>query len=303
MLDTPVVLVVFNRAETTRRVLAQIRAARPRQLFIVADGPRANRPDDAERCAAVRALIDGEIDWACDVRRNVAESNLGCARRVSSGLDWVFSHVEEAIILEDDCLPDETFFPFCAELLGRYREKQRVAQIAGCSFQKSGLLEGPSYYFSRYPHCWGWATWRRAWQYYDYGMQSWRSSRGESWLAGQFEHVSERQFWVERLDATARNQIDSWAYRWTSAVWARGDLSVLPYQNLVVNIGFGGDATHPQTLSEAATPPVVPLAFPLVHPVSINRDVTADEYTSRLLFQPASRATRLRRRIRKIIFR
>lgn len=156
-LKTPVAFLIFNRPDTTRRVFAEIAKARPPKLLVVADGPRADHPDDVEKCAAVRAIIDG-IDWDCKVLTNYSDINLGCKRRVSSGLDWVFDTVEEAIILEDDCLPHPAFFRFCEEMLNKYRDDKRIAMISGDNFQFGRKRTEYSYYFSRYPHIWGWAS-------------------------------------------------------------------------------------------------------------------------------------------------
>jgi hypothetical protein len=299
MRDVAVVFLVFNRPEPTQRVWARIREAQPRRLFVVADGPRPDQPGDADRCAAVRRIVE-QVDWPCTVEREYAATNLGCARRVSSGLDWVFTRTDEAIILEDDCVPDPTFFPFCAELLERYRNEPRVAQIAGCTFH-GGSGDGPaSYYFSRYPHCWGWATWRRAWQLYDHAMPAWSATREPDWLAPSVPDPAERRVWAERFAATASGRVDSWAYRWTWAVWRQGCLSVLPYRNLVSNIGFDGSATHTRKSNPQAALPVSSMRFPLVHPGSITRDAAADERTSHRVFRPPSLAARVGRRLRKI---
>lgn len=299
MLETPVVLLVFNRPEETRRVLDQVRRAQPRRVLVVADGPRANRPDDAQHCAQVREVIAQGLDWSCEVSSAYADRNMGCGRRVSSGLDWVFRQVESAIILEDDCVPDESFFPFVVEMLARYRDDQRVAQIAGCSFQPVGLPHRASYFFSRYPHCWGWATWRDRWQWYDHAMGDWRKT-GRMHRLPLIEHRGERESWAAQFDAVAGDRIDTWDYRWTWAVWQRRALSVTPYENLVTNIGFGPAATHTQTVAPGAALPLARMTFPLIHPATVERDAAADDRTSRLLFRPPTKLTKLRHRIARL---
>ncbi len=117
VLHTPVALVVYNRPERTARVFEAVRQARPSHLFVIADGPHPSRQGDTERCAAVRAIVE-QVDWPCQVARDYADTNLGLKRRVEGGLSWLFGCVEEAIILEDDCLPHPCFFSFCQELLG-----------------------------------------------------------------------------------------------------------------------------------------------------------------------------------------
>ncbi|OUC08639.1 hemolytic protein HlpA-like protein, partial [Litorilinea aerophila] len=165
-MQTPVIFLIFNRPDTTAQVFAEIAKARPRRLLVVADGPRPHRPDDVEKCSATRAVIE-RVDWPCEVSCDFAEENLGGRRRISSGLTWAFSQVEAAIVLEDDCLPHPTFFPFCEELLNRYCHDERIMAITGDNFQFGRSRTKYSYYFSRYFHSWGWATWRRAWQHYD----------------------------------------------------------------------------------------------------------------------------------------
>ncbi len=169
-LTTPVALVVFNRPDVTRLVVEAVRQAKPPILLVVADGPR--RPDEVARCDEVRAIVLDAVDWECDVRTNFADANLGCRRRVSSGLDWVFDEVPEAIVLEDDCLPVPSFFTYCDALLDRYRDDERVMHIGGMQLSPTGRCSA-SYRFSRFTHVWGWATWRRAWQHYDVAMGGW----------------------------------------------------------------------------------------------------------------------------------
>jgi hypothetical protein len=298
-----VALFIFNRPDCTRRVLDVVRQARPHELFVIADGPRAMVMSDRAKCAEAREVIERGIDWPCDLKRAFANENLGCARRVASGLDWVFSQVDKVILLEDDCVPDPTFFRFCDELLERYRDEPRIAQIAGCSFQSARPPAGPSYYFSRYPHCWGWATWRRAWRHYDPTMQNWGTERGRDWLERQLEKPAERRLWAGAFDAVENGRADSWAYRWTMTVWKRDWLSILPYQNLVSNIGFGREATHTRRPNPAAARPLTAMPFPLVHPDTIARDALADDYTSELLFTPPTWRGRLRRGLQRIFSR
>jgi len=301
-LTTPVVFLVFNRPDCTARSLAAIRAARPIRLHVVADGPRADRPADAALCAEVRALVERGVDWTCEVIRDYAPSNLGLARRVSSGLDAVFARETEAIILEDDCVADPSFFRFASELLARYRDEPRVAQIAGCTFQEPGEGGAASYYFSRYPHCWGWATWRRAWKHYDHGMSAWRETQGREWLSKWIPDPVERGAWVHNFEATANGRIDSWAYRWTLALWQEGALSIVPDRNLVSNIGFGSGATHTREAGSLGARPLSPMPFPLVHPHALVRDGAADERTSRRVFLRPPLVRRLLRRVRRIFF-
>ncbi len=299
-MKTAVAFVIFKRPEETRRVFSAIREARPPALFIIADGPRPGRPEEAGKCQEVRRLVEAGVDWPCELVRVYADENLGCARRVSSGLNEVFRRVEEAIILEDDCLPDSTFFPFCEELLARYREDARVAQIAGCSYQDPACIPGtPSYHFSRYSHCWGWATWRRAWEHYDHDMKAWHDIALRRRLYRTIRHPDERRYWRWNFRNTAGGGTDSWAYRWTFAVFKDNQVCVNPYRNLVSNIGFGAEATHTNEAGHpAAARPLAPMPFPLSHPQDGSRDETADAHTGAMMFRRVSWGRAFGQRVR-----
>lgn len=284
-LTTPVVLLIFNRPDTTARVFAEIAKAKPKQLFVVADGPRPDRPDDAEKCAAVRAIVE-QVDWDCNVYTNYAPENLGLRRRVASGLDWAFQQVEEAMILEDDCAPDPTFFRFCQELLARYREDERIMVVSGNNFQYGRRRTPYSYYFSRYNHCWGWATWRRAWRLYDDEMRDWPEVRRNEQLRAVLEKDDAVRYWTRIFDRTYAGEYNSWAYRWTYSCWCHSGLTTLPAVNLVSNIGFGPLATHTRNSSRELALPTTSMEFPLQHPTRLMRQVDADAFSQRHHFRP-----------------
>lgn len=282
-LNTPVSLLIFNRPETTARLFEQIRRARPPRLLIVADGPRAGQAGEGERCRVARSVVE-RVDWPCEVLTNYSEVNMCCKRRVSSGLDWVFDAVPEAIVLEDDCLPHPSFFRFCEELLGRHRDDKHVMHISGDNFQFGRRRQRASYYFSRYPHVWGWASWRRAWRHYDAEMTEWTTARDKSAYLDQFTDPSERAFWEETWDRVAAGKIDTWDYQWAFACMARRGLSIMPSTNLISNMGFGEGALHTTSESELANLPVAEVGFPLRHPGSLATDAEADAHTARLFF-------------------
>lgn len=291
-LETPVAFIVFNRPHTTRVVFEEIRKVRPQRLLVVADGPRPEKAGEEERCREVRSIIEG-VDWDCQVETNYAEKNLGCGLRVRSGIDWVFEQVEEAIILEDDCLPHPSFFPFCRELLERYRNDPRVAQIGGVNFQFGRAGSPYSYYFSRYNHIWGWASWRRAWQLHDHGMSYWPEYRDRGALRGLLSGKGEVSYWTDVLDRVHSGEIDTWDCQWTFSCWRHGLLTVLPSVNLVSNIGFGPGATHTPVPNRFAAVPTKAVLFPLVHPPAIEADAAADRYTGNTMFQPYTALRRL----------
>ena len=237
--DVPVAFFIFNRPALTQAVFDQIRSFAPTTLLVIADGPR----DESEKhlCEEVRGIIK-QVDWPCRVLQNFSNENLGCKKRMSSGLQWVFEQVEEAIILEDDCLPDPTFFSFCSHLLHCYRDDPRVMHISGSCFLMQPCTE-QSYWFSRHSDIWGWATWRRAFRHYDVSMSSWP-------VGGKLRHSLiwrnpvERQYWTKKFDDTHAGKIDTWDYQWHWNVYERNGRVIVPRTNLVTNLGFGAFATH-----------------------------------------------------------
>jgi hypothetical protein len=271
-MDAPVLLLVFNRPDCTARTLAAIRQARPKKLFVVADSPRADRPDEAEKCRAVRDLIENGVDWPCEVERNYAEENMGCALRVSSGITWAFSRAEKLIILEDDILPDASFFPFCDELLIKYADDRRIAQINGCTRFFSDFETDTSYVFSRWAPIWGWASWRRAWSAYDLRMASWPAFRDSGGMKRATRSPAEFTLRTKLFeDLYQAPHPHTWDYQWSYSVMSRGLLAAMPRVNLIENIGFTPEGTHyaPGSSFGLVTHS---LPFPLVHPRKVALD-------------------------------
>lgn len=276
MSTPPVLFFVFNRLDTTARVFEQIAAARPATLLVVADGPRADKPDDAARCGAVRELVSHPT-WNCDLRLDFAPSNLGFNRRISSGLAWAFSQFEEVIILEDDCLPDPTFFPFCAELLERHRLDERIMMITGCNFQFGRTRGDASYYFSHGVGTWGWASWRRAFRHFDPAMSLWPRERDGKLLQGIWPIESVVDYWRARFDEAFRREVDAWDYQWAFAMWRKRGLQAASNVNLIQYIGCLPDTAHTtDPHSPFCNVPISPMTFPLRHPANVERDLTAD---------------------------
>lgn len=276
-LQTPVLFLVFNRPDTTLRVFEAIRQAKPPRLYVAADGPRVGRAGEAERVAKVREIATA-VDWPCEVITLFRDKNLGCKYAVSSAINWFFEKEKQGIILEDDCLPQPDFFPFCEALLDRYVSDERVSVITGDNFQGGKRRGDGSYYFSRYNHVWGWASWRRAWQVYDRDLTFWPEWKDSDSWRNEFPDRVERRYWGRIFNRMYAQQIDTWDYPWTASVWYRGGLTVTPNVNLVSNIGFGTDSTHTTSadspLAEMSTSPI----GGLVHPVNIAQDLAADRY-------------------------
>jgi hypothetical protein len=276
-LRTPIVLLCFNRPAKTQAVMQTIRAARPHRLYVVADGARASVAGEAENCEAVRRIAT-DVDWPCEVLTDFAAQNLGCYRRVSSGLSWAFGQSEELIILEDDCLAQPDFFAFCDELLARYRDDERIFAISGDNFQKGPPRTQDSYYFSRIFHCWGWASWRRSWQSVDLEMTQWPRLREDGWLDDAFADRGLVDYFTRAFDETYHGRNSSWAYRASFSSLVQGRINILPNVNLVRNIGLDGDATHTagqEHMERAAGT----MEFPLRHPASFIADRRADGAT------------------------
>jgi len=301
-LKTPVAFFIFNRPDTTARVFEAIRRAAPARLLIVADGPRPERVGEAERCAAAREVVS-RVDWPCEVSTDFSDENLGCRRRVTSGLDWVFRSVEEAIILEDDCLPEQSFFRFCQELLERYRSEERIMMISGDNFLSGEGTRRDSYYFSRYPHIWGWATWRRVWERYDPDMKLWPKVRGDGWVERLFPQRRLARYWREAFAAVHSGALDTWDHQFTFCCLMQDGLCIMPEANLVSNLGFGADATHTKAACRLAELPTEPIGFPLRHPSRIERDVPADRATEKEQHNPVDLLQKLRLLVRQISVR
>jgi hypothetical protein len=283
-LTTPIAFIIFNRPDTTERVFAEIAKARPTKLLVVADGARVNKVGEADKVTATRAIIE-RVDWDCEVLTNFSDINLGCKHRVSSGIDWVFSQVEEAIVLEDDCLPDPTFFRFCQEMLERYKHDQRIGMISGDNFQFGARRNNDSYYFSKYVHIWGWATWRDRWQdSYDVELKKWPVIKEGNWLVDILGNVKEASIWGQTFDKMYQGKVDTWDYQWVFANWVEGRVNVMPNVNLISNIGFGVDATHTVSDSYLANLPVDRMIFPISHPVGIFINLQADMFSSQQFF-------------------
>jgi len=286
MSDTPapILFCIFNHPELTAQVFETIRARQPQKLFIASDGPRNLNPNDDAKVEAARQIV-GKVDWDCDVKTRFLSKNLGCKHAMSSAISWAFEETEKLIILEDDCLPNASFYGYCDSLLERYRDEESVMMVSGNNFQCSRRSDA-SYYFSRWTHIWGWATWKRAWQHFDVDVSSWPELKRTKQLRSVFKDPVEYAHWSRTLDSQHAGKIDTWDFPWAYAVWANNGLSILPERNLVTNIGFGSDATHTtDPESKLAGIPACDLGQ-LLHPINIKINEEADRYTWRSIFLP-----------------
>lgn len=281
-----ILLLVFNRPYTTLKVFETIRAARPPRLYLAADGPRQEKIGELQLCQEVRNIVT-QVDWPCEVFTLFRSENLGCKKAVSQAIDWFFEHEEEGIILEDDVLPLPSFFTYCDELLVYYRDNPNIAMIGGANFVAPYLSIEDSYFFSKYSYIWGWASWRRAWQYYDADMQDWPSWKDQKLLRKLADNnILFERYWRIQFDLTYQDKINTWDYQWMFICWKMGFLTVLPKTNLITNIGYDDNATHtigdtPEFILQASPQA---LAFPLKHPQHILRNTQADKLINKIVY-------------------
>ena len=294
MSKLPILFLIFNRPETTRRVFAAIRAYRPERLFIAADGPRSDRQGEAEMCRLAREAAL-RIDWQCEVTTRFLDANLGCRKAVSSAVDWFFSQVDEGAILEDDCLPCPGFFRFAEAMLEHFRDDEHVMHVSGVNFQDGARRGAADGFFSTIPHIWGWASWKRAWKHYDVDMKDYPELRGSGELAARLPG-SRYLKWVllRMMEQTYRRSpyFNTWDVQWHYALAKRGGLAVAPNVNLVSNIG--GSGTHHVEnslcgmpfgeLAEDPTPPGPPEIADTAADLHTLKKIYAGNWRSRLRY-------------------
>ena len=274
--DVPVLLLTWRRLNTTRLLIEALRPLAPTQLYVASDGPR--NAAESVQVQATRELIAREVDWPCVLETRYVDYTQGCQLGPSSAISWFFDQEEEGIVLEDDCIPHPDFFSFCQTLLERYRFDTRIWCISGDNFQDGHWRGEASYYFSRYNHCWGWASWRRCWRHYAQHAEIWQTvSASPSLQQAMFEDPLERRYWIEIWAKLFDQGVpDSWAYRWSLVCMANSGLTALPNRNLVTNIGFGEEATH--TAGQEVSVALEGLSR-LKHPLLACRDAQADAYS------------------------
>lgn len=241
--DTPILFIIFNRPDTTQIVFEQIRKIKPQTLYVFADGPRKNRIGEEEKCKLAREIIQS-VDWECNIRKIYNEENLGCKKAVSNAITWFFENEEQGIILEDDVVPNKSFFNFTSTLLEHYRYNSKVMHISGNNFLGNKTIVDSSYYFSIYPHIWGWATWRRAWKFFDRDIKDFPAYKSKNLIQRTINNSREIKYWMKKFEKVYNNQIDTWDYQWLYTIWKNEGVCITPKHNLVTNIGFRADATH-----------------------------------------------------------
>ncbi|HZY78728.1 MAG TPA: nucleotide-diphospho-sugar transferase [Cyclobacteriaceae bacterium] len=304
--ETPAILLIaFNRPETTQRVFEAIRKARPARLYVAADGHRPDRPDEKRRCEEVRKIIT-DVDWPCELKTFFRNENNGCGAQVTASIGWFFEHETEGIILEDDCLPSPSFFQYCGDLLERYRDDTRVMMIGGNNLENKEEREREySYTFSKLTYIWGWATWRRAWKLHDFYMPLFREIDAKRYLLPVYDSIYERdlfQYVFGKMytgddQNTSRRNI--WDYQWQFACRINSGLVIVPSVNLVSNIGFGEFATSVSSDGPGNNLKCEELDFPLIHPEFVMVDQARERRTFELCH--TSRKSRLKSRIKSYV--
>lgn len=278
-MDTPVLFLVFNRPEQTKRVFETIKKAKPKQLFIAADGPRLDKENEDQVCENLRNWLLNNIDWDCDLQTRFQDKNMGCGKHVSSAISWFFENVEDGIILEDDCLPNITFFGYCKELLTKYKTDKTVYQIAGSNWQQGKTYGNGDYFFSAFSSVWGWATWRDRWS--DYTFQGFQEKFDRQRTIDELSRVckndAELQYHLSCFQKTANGEIDTWDYQWRHCMIMHHGLNTVPNVNLISNIGHGDDATHTMSSDHwRADLQTEEINLPLEHPNNVEQDKIAD---------------------------
>ncbi len=275
----PILFLIFNRPDTTFEVFNSIKKAKPKQLFIASDGPRNNKLGEKEIVVDLREKIISKIDWPCEVKTLFKEENLGCGKSVSSAISWFFSNVTEGVIIEDDCVPNQDFYPYMSELLNKYRDDKSVKFIGGSNFQNGNQRGDGSYYFSKYCHVWGWGTWKEVWEQYKYDLSNVSEEELSKILKDCFKDLSMYNNWHRIFKKMITEPIDTWDYQLDYSIWKNNGVSIIPNVNLVSNIGFGEDATHTKNKYSVYANHNTGSILPIVHPsVSISHDYQADEY-------------------------
>lgn len=262
----PVLLVIFNRPENTQHVFNQIKAAKPKKLYIAADGPRPGNPNDTILCRQARQVVN-QVDWNCKVTTLFREENIGCGLGVSSAISWFFEQEDEGIILEDDCLPELSFFRFCSELLTKYKEDEEIYLISGTKRQNEIPWSSSGYFFSNYPVTWGWATWRRAWQKFNFEIPDVDRTFASGSLDHIFQSKKEKFYWKKKMKMIEKEKKNIWDYQWRFAIWKNKGIGITPNTNLIINLGFVNSATH-TFLNDSFRQPSKSssLSFPLDNP-------------------------------------
>lgn len=280
-----ILFLVFNRPDQTNQVFNRIREYKPNRLYISADGPRSNIINDKLLCNQVKEIVLN-IDWECEVRTRFLKDNLGAGLSVSSAITWFFDYEEDGIILEDDCLPDSSFFDFCSTLLDKYKDQYNIMCISGVNLDNEMQHNKESIAFINYPLMWGWATWKNSWLLYDFKMKDWPKYKHDNWLKNRGNFLF-RKFWEFQFDKYYHASRNVWDYQWFFTCWKNNGITIVPKVNLIKNIGFVDTATHtlPNTNTTLSSLESKSINFPLIYPKDIFVNNKLDRIIEKKWFQ------------------
>jgi hypothetical protein len=242
--STPILFITFNRLETTKKVFEQISLIKPQKLYISSDGPRLNKKNEINLVIEIREYLLSSINWECEVHTLFFEENNGCKKAVSSSINWLFQNEKKGIILEDDCLPNSSFFNFCEQMLDLYEFDKRIWHISGYNFFNEKKFTNFDYNFTKYINVWGWATWSDRWSKYDVAITNFKQFNLNNEIININFSKKANNFWLKAFLDVYNNKIDTWDYQWVFTVLSNNGLSIIPQKNLISNIGFGTNATH-----------------------------------------------------------
>ena len=288
---SPILFLTFNRLDTTKEVLKQITLVKPPKIYLASDGPRDKIDSfgikEIDKVNEVRDFLISHISWDCEIKTRFLSKNNGCKKAVSSAIWWFFENEESGIILEDDCFPSISFFRFCDEMLEKYKDNEKIFMISGWSafdFDKKAKDSiKQSYYFSKYNHIWGWASWRRAWSKYELENENFINDFNKI----NFDSKKEKIEYKKVLSAYFRGEIDTWDYPWSFSIWKNDGLCIYPKDNMIKNIGFNrDDATHTTGESKYQNMPIYEIDFPLNHPQKIERNKNLDMANYKIIASP-----------------
>lgn len=283
-IKTAVLLLVFNRLETTKQVFEAIRQVKPSRLYIAADGARADKEHESEKVQCVRDYVMLNIDWECELKTLFRDQNLGCKYAVSGAISWFFENEEQGIILEDDCLPSQSFFWYCEELLERYRDDDSVYLVSGYSRAPDFLELNEDYGFCKYPMIWGWASWSRVWKNYDPELHDWPNQRA-TLPSSISSYQPTVKFWKTTFEQMFNKEVDTWDYQLSYLVLKKNGKCIVPKLNLITNIGFGADATHTfSPEAEVANNVRYEINIPMLHNLSSDSEKRLNDFYDRYVF-------------------
>lgn len=279
--EIPVLIAIFNRPQKVQALIDVLRIVKPKKLFVAADGPRGDKPNEILLCEETRGVLN-QIDWPCDIHKKFSEKNLGLSESMEQAIDWFFEQNEAGIIFEDDCIPHPDFFDFALANLNEYWQTENILMISATNFQNGQVRGSASYFFSHYPRIWGWATWKRAWKLYDKGTKNLKDCLETGKLKELFKDKKEQLFWENNfkkpyVDVNGKQRL-TWATTWAFSVFNNKGLTIVPNKNLLQNIGYGPDSTHTNSSGRGWSIKAEALGLDIKHPEKIECDEEADRY-------------------------